>query len=121
MVKQPKKSETKVTRISASEKSESPQKVSLVDEIAKRAPRAVKPAITKKKVVSESTERRNLFIRMWQYLKGSWVELQQVRWPDRRSTWKMTGALLAFTLFFVVIILLLDYGFAELFKLILGN
>ncbi len=52
------------------------------------------------------------------YLKGSWNELKQVRWPDRRSTWAMTGALLVFTAFFITIILLLDYGFKYLFDLI---
>ncbi|MCA9342382.1 preprotein translocase subunit SecE, partial [Candidatus Saccharibacteria bacterium] len=44
-----------------------------------------------------------------------------VRWPDRRATWKMTGALIAFTVFFVVVILLIDAGFGELFKLLIGK
>lgn len=33
----------------------------------------------------------------------------------------MTGALLAFTLFFVLVILVLDYGFSQLFKLLMSN
>lgn len=54
------------------------------------------------------------------YFKGAWYELKQVRWPDRGATWSMTGALLGFTAFFVVFILLLDALFKYLFKLIIG-
>lgn len=54
------------------------------------------------------------------YFRNSWHELKQVRWPDRKSTWSMTGAVIAFSIFFVVLIVLLDAGFNELFKLMLG-
>ena len=54
------------------------------------------------------------------YFGGAWYELKQVRWPNRRATWGMTGAMLGFTAFFVVIILLLDALFKYLFDLILG-
>jgi preprotein translocase subunit SecE len=55
------------------------------------------------------------------YFKGAWQELRQVRWPTRRATWSMTGAVLIYTLFFVIIILLLDAGYKYLFELILGK
>lgn len=54
------------------------------------------------------------------YFKGAWVELKQVRWPTRQATWSLTGAVLAFTAFFVVLILLLDAGFKLLFEKLLG-
>lgn len=54
------------------------------------------------------------------YFKGSWEELKQVRWPTRRATWSLTGAVLAFSAFFVVLILLLDAGFKLLFEKLLG-
>lgn len=54
------------------------------------------------------------------YFGGAWYELKQVRWPNRRATWGMTGAMLGFTAFFIVIILLLDALFKYLFDLILG-
>lgn len=54
------------------------------------------------------------------YFKGAWFELKQVRWPNRRATWSMTGALLGFTVFFVAFILLIDALFQYLFKLVLG-
>lgn len=66
---------------------------------------------------------RNFFMRALMgflgYFKGAWFELRQVRWPNRRATWSMTGALLGFTAFFVVFILLIDLLFENLFKLIL--
>jgi len=54
------------------------------------------------------------------YFKGAWFELRQVRWPNRKATWSLTGAVLVFTSFFVVLILLLDLLFKYLFELILG-
>jgi len=59
------------------------------------------------------------FISMGQYFKGAWFELRQVRWPNRRATWSLTGAVLAFTAFFVVFIVLLDILFKFLFEQLL--
>lgn len=55
------------------------------------------------------------------YFKGAWYELKQVRWPTRGATWGLTGAVIAFSLFFVVLILLLDAAFKYLFDVILGK
>lgn len=106
-----KKSETKITRITASDST---------------AARAKKPATAASALRNEKQQKRakvNLgpLARIGRYFKGSWYELQQVRWPDRRATWGMTGALIAFTGFFVLIILLLDAAFAYVFKLIIGS
>ena len=53
------------------------------------------------------------------YFKGSWTELRQVRWPNRKATWSLTIAVLIFTMFFVILIVLLDAAFKYLFDLIL--
>ncbi|NCU39267.1 preprotein translocase subunit SecE [Candidatus Saccharibacteria bacterium] len=58
---------------------------------------------------------------MGEYFRGAWYELRQVRWPNRSSTWKMTGALLAFTVFIATVILLLDALFKYLFELMIGQ
>ena len=99
--------EPKVTRITAK------------DSGIKREKAKAAPVEKHQKVQKDTTEpkQRGRFI---EYLKGSWRELVLVRWPDRKSTWKMTGALIMFTLFFVVIILLLDYVFQYVFKLLIG-
>lgn len=120
MAKATSKSETKVTRIKATDSGSTATKASKI-----AAPKAKKPKATLKKAdaieKSESAKRPNLFIRFWRYIKGSWSELRQVRWPDRKATWGMTGALITFTVFFILVIVVLDYAFSELFKLIMGN
>ena len=55
------------------------------------------------------------------YFKGAWQELKQVRWPTRRATWSLTGAVILYSAFFVVVVLLLDALFKYLFELILGK
>lgn len=66
-------------------------------------------------------DRRNPLGAIGRYLKGSWVELRAVRWPDRKNTWKMTGALIAFTFGFSVLILIIDAGFQYIFNVLLGK
>lgn len=90
--------------------------------------KAVEEKKTKKvntKDVTQATEatgtkRRSPLRATGDYFKGAWYELRQVRWPNRRATWSMTVALLIFTAFFVVLILLLDALFKYVFQLILG-
>lgn len=53
------------------------------------------------------------------YFTGSWQELKQVRWTNRRETWGMTLAVTLFSLFFAGLILGLDSLFHYLFKEIL--
>ena len=125
----------KITRIKASDSSSKKEEKS-------------EPTITRKKVVvkdkkSEKTKRDKLkiaekqigkskstekkpfilfrpFVALFRYLHNSWLELRQVRWPNRKATWKMVLAVLVYCLIFVVIISLLDLFFGWLFKLILG-
>lgn len=53
------------------------------------------------------------------YFVGAWYELKQVRWTNRKATWALTGAVIAFTIFFVILIMLLDAGFEFLFEKII--
>lgn len=106
-------SETKVTRITARDDKKPAKKAAATEK------KTTKPA---EKVSAESSsERRNPLVAIGGYFKGAWYELRQVRWPDRRATWSMTGALIGFTLFFVVVILLLDALFQYLFSLVIGK
>lgn len=61
------------------------------------------------------------FVYLWRYLRDSWRELRQVRWPNAKATWKMVLAVFVYTALFVVIIFLLDLFFTWLFNLILGK
>lgn len=59
------------------------------------------------------------FVAIGGYFKGAWFELKQVRWPTRKATWSLTGAVLLYTAFFALLVLLLDAGFKYIFELIL--
>jgi len=45
------------------------------------------------------------------YIASSWRELKHVTWPDRKTSIKLTGVVIAFTLIFVAFTALLDLGF----------
>ncbi len=79
------------------------------------------PAKVKKAKTRKNRSGFNIFRAIGGYFKGAWVELRQVHWPTRRATWGLTGAVLLYSAFFVIIVLLLDAGFKYLFELILGK
>ncbi len=106
--------------------------------------RSAEPTITRKKVVVkdkkiEKTKRAEAkkavkvkksegkktfilfrpFVALGRYLRDSWREIRQVRWPNRKATWKMVIAVLVYTAIFIIIISLLDLFFTWLFSLIL--
>lgn len=103
--------DTKVTRIKATDTTSTKTKTT------KKTVAAPAPS---NEQGTETEKRRNPLRATSDYFQGAWYELKQVRWPTRRATWGMTAALLGFTAFFVVFILLLDALFKYLFELILG-
>lgn len=105
-----------VVRIKAGSSAPKKQKKVVEAEIVSPATPAKAP-----KVKKDKKERKNIFTAIGGYFKGAWVELRQVRWPTRSATWSLTGAVLLYTLFFVVLILLLDAAFKYLFEIILGK
>lgn len=127
------KSQSHITRITAGDKAAKPKKPSILTtakELAGRAQTEKSSAKTAKTSVKTKTaaskpknskSRRNPLSAITGYFRGAWQEIKQVRWPDRRSTWGMVGALIVFTAALFLVIILLDYGFAWLFKLIMGT
>jgi preprotein translocase SecE subunit len=87
---------------------------------AKKVVKKTKATAPAKAAPTVETETKNPFRAIAGYFVGAWQELKQVRWPNRQATWGMTLALLAFTAFFVALILLLDALFKYIFQLILG-
>lgn len=61
------------------------------------------------------------FVALLTYIRDSWREIRQVRWPNRKATWKMVLAVLVYTALFILLISLLDVFFTWLFNLILGK
>ena len=122
-----KKETTKVTRITASDDVAPKKKTSAASAKQKTAKledtkKDVKPAKTTKTAAkkTETKDTRPPLVAFGGYFVGAWNELRQVRWPNRRTTWALTFAVLAFSAFFIVVIILLDYGFQWLFQRILG-
>ena len=61
------------------------------------------------------------FVALGRYLRDSWREIRQVRWPNGKATWKMLLAVVIYSAIFILIITLLDLFFGWLFGLILGK
>src|SRR5947209_6107875 len=50
------------------------------------------------------------------YFVGSWLELREVQWTNRRSSISLTLAVVVFTLIIVAFTFAIDSGFEQLFK-----
>ncbi len=123
----------KITRIKASDspkkkEDETPtitrKKVVVEDKKSEKLKR--KEAKKAEKQIDKKSEKKPFilirpFVYLFRYIRNSWRELRQVRWPNRKATWKMVLAVIVYTLLFVVIITLLDVFFSWLFNLILGK
>lgn len=112
-------SETTVTRIKAAD-----TKPAAINQTPKQKIADQPESIAEKKKKVKKPSAKGLarpFVATGGYFKGAWYELKQVRWPNRRATWSLTGAVLLYTAFFVVLVLLLDGLFKFIFDLILGK
>lgn len=58
------------------------------------------------------------FVTLGRYLRDSWREIRQVRWPSRKATWKMFLAVIIYSALFMLLVTLLDVLFKYLFNLI---
>ncbi len=116
-----KKSASNVTRIKAtSSKSATSAASDATSVVAKKAKKTTSAAkVANVPVKSLLGKIFHPLILLGGYFKGAWAELRQVRWPNRQATWSLTAAVLLFTGFFTLLILLLDAGFKYLFELLL--
>ena len=125
----------KITRIKATDSSKDEprddeptitrEKVVVKDKKSEKA--KIKEAKKAEKELGEEKTKKKVFIlfrpfvALGRYLRDSWREIRQVRWPNRKATWKMVLAVLVYTALFVIFITLLDLLFSWLFNLILGK
>ena len=83
-----------------------------------------KKTVKKEKVAKTTTKKENVFKRVvlapGRYIKNSWIEIRQVRWPNRKATWKLVGAIFIYSAFFIVLVMLLDALFNFIFSKIIG-
>lgn len=90
---------------------------------AEKKPAAIKKVLGKRVDVAKGNKALSRDVKMPKWLRaiggyftGSWRELREVRWPNRKATWSLTSAVILFTVVLAVFILVLDYGFEQLFK-----
>ncbi len=50
------------------------------------------------------------------YFVGSWRELREVEWPDRKTSWKLTFIVIMFSVVFSLFTAGLDVGFEKVAK-----
>ncbi|MBI3889300.1 preprotein translocase subunit SecE [Candidatus Saccharibacteria bacterium] len=113
------KSESTVTRIKASD-----TKPAAINDAPKESIAKAPESTTQKQKKIKKPSAKGIarpFVATGRYFAGAWYELKQVRWPTRRATWGLTAAVLLFTAFFIVVVILLDIGFKYLFDLMLGK
>lgn len=110
----PTETKTKVTKAQAK------QQARLAKTKAKAAKAKIKAkANTPEKPLKQVFILARPFVALGRYLRNSWRELRQVRWPNRKATWKMTLAVLVYCAIFIVFIMLLDALFTFIFDLLL--
>ena len=110
----PTETKTKVT------KAQVKQQAKLAKTKAKAAKAKIKTkANTPEKPLKQVFILARPFVALGRYLRNSWRELRQVRWPNRKATWKMTLAVLVYCAIFIVFIMLLDALFTFIFDLLL--
>ena len=115
--KPPKKAEEKIEKAPVAEqKHDEPEKKPKKIKKAKKTEKAEKEEKPLKKVFILARP----FVALGRYLRDSWRELRQVRWPNRKSTWQMTLAVLIYCAIFMVFIMLLDALFTLIFNNLLG-
>ena len=61
------------------------------------------------------------FVAFGRYIRDSFREVRQVRWPDRKSTWKLVLSVIIYVVVIALFIMLLDMLFTYLFNLIYGG
>ena len=110
----PTETQTKVTKAQAK------QQAKFAKTKAKAAKAKIKAkANTPEKPLKQVFILARPFVALGRYLRNSWRELRQVRWPNRKATWKMTLAALVYCAIFIVFIMLLDALFTFIFDLLL--
>ena len=61
------------------------------------------------------------FVAFGHYIRDSFREVRQVRWPDRKATWKLVLSVVIYVVIIAVFIMLLDMLFTYLFNLVYGG
>lgn len=104
----------KITRIKAGSSPKEPEKKAQpVDTKSKKVEKKAKKSEKKPFILIRP------FVYFFRYIRDSWREIRQVRWPSRKATWKLFFAILIYTALFIAVIMLLDALFTWLFETVI--
>ena len=112
-----------ITRIKAKDPKKSEKSVEKVEKAVEKTEKSAKIEEKVEKTSKKSKKTFILFrpfVALGRYIRDSWLEIRQVRWPSRKTTWKMLLAIFVYTALIVVVITLLDMLFTFLFNLIIA-
>ena len=116
----------KITRIKASDTKKSSE---TPVEAPKKAVKKKTPKDTKKTEKAVKTPEKGQkkpfllfrpFVALGKYIKNSWLELRQVRWPSRKATWKLVFTVFLYVFILMAVIALLDVFFTFVFNKLIG-
>ena len=71
-----------------------------------------------KKAVKKTSEKPNIFKRMWKGLKGIFSELKKVTWPKGKEVGSNTGVVLVVVVLFFIVLFIIDYVLGGLLGLV---
>lgn len=120
---------TKVTRISAKddgpktreEKDETITRKVSVKAKGSESKKAVAEKKAKVKEIKKAEKKAAKKEKKVGYFRGSVQEIRQVRWPNRKETWKMTFSVIIYVVILATIIMLLDALLQLIFNKLLGG
>ncbi len=61
----------------------------------------------------------NVFKKVKNTFKEAYLELKKVHWPTKKEARILTGAVIAITVFYALVLTTMDFGIVELFKKII--
>ena len=121
---------TKVTRISAKDDGPKTRKDDAEEKVTRKVSVKAKNSESKKSVAEKKAKAKNIKKAEKEaakkdkkvgYFRGAVQELRQVRWPNRKETWKMTLSVIVYVIILAVAIMLLDALLQLIFSNILGG
>lgn len=121
---------TKVTRIKAKDDGPKTPREDKPSEITRKVSVKAKTSESKKakaekkikaKEVKKAEKQAEKKEKKVGYFRGSFQEIRQVRWPNRKETWKMTLSVIVYVIILAVAIMLLDALLQLIFSKMLGG
>ena len=94
------------------------------DVVSEKETRSRKLKVLKKKQKSDKIKKEKKprrFHIVPRFIKEAFKEIKLVTWPDARTTFKLTTAVIIFATVFSLMVSLVDYGFGKIFKKVFLN